>query len=291
MDLSCIILSGDLELYVLGLLPQDEAAKIAQLALLFPEIQEELDRISETLLDVGATAHLAPSPGLKAGLMQQLQEMKDAEDSVTAPVIPLQTGRNLPVEEMDSSSNQAPVVQMPVGKPGVYTWLSAASFIGFLLATGALIFLAAQSSRQKQELASLQQNKQLLTRDVVALQRQLNTSNEMIAMLQSDVFRKINLKAVPGKPDALVQVLWNTQTKEVFVNNQSLPPTPAGRQYQLWAIVDGKPVDAGVLNGAKGNVQLMSRFERAEAFAITLERAGGSPTPTMEQMFVMGATS
>lgn len=290
MDLSCIISSGDLELYLLGLLPQDEAAKIEQLALLFPEIQEELDRIGETLLEVGETAQLAPSPGLKAGLMQQLQELKTAEDQVTAPVIPIQTGLNQDIESNEGYNSQTQVIQMPVSRPAARNWLSAASFIGFLLAIGGLIFLASQSSKQRQELASLQQNRQQLTRDVVALQRQLNNSNEMIAMLQSDLFRKIRLKAVPGKPDALVQVLWNTQTKEVFVNNQSLPQAPAGRQYQLWAIVDGKPVDAGVLNGSKGDVQLMARFERAEAFAITLERAGGSPTPTMDQMFVMGTT-
>ncbi|OLY92360.1 Anti-sigma-K factor rskA [Cnuella takakiae] len=288
MDLSCIISSGDLELYVLGLLPQDEAAKIAQLALLFPEIQEELDRIGETLLVVGDTAHLAPSPGLKTGLMQQLQELKAAEDQVAAPIIPLQTGRNLPLEEPNEEDGMAPVVQMPSGRPATRTWLSAASFIGLLLATGGVIFLASQSSKQQQALASLEQTQSQLTRQNVELQRQLNNSKDMVAMLQSDQFRKISLKAVPGKPDALVQVLWNTQTKGVYVSNQSLPQPPAGRQYQLWAIVDGKPVDAGVLNGATGTVQFMKNFERAEAFAITLERAGGSPTPTMAQMFVMG---
>ena len=56
MDLSCIISSGDLELYVLGLLPEDEAYKISELEKLFPEIEAEINRISESLLDTAAVA-------------------------------------------------------------------------------------------------------------------------------------------------------------------------------------------------------------------------------------------
>jgi anti-sigma-K factor RskA len=33
----------------------------------------------------------------------------------------------------------------------------------------------------------------------------------------------------------------------------------------------------------------MKNIPRAQAFAITLEKKGGNPTPTMEQMFVMGS--
>jgi len=35
----------------------------------------------------------------------------------------------------------------------------------------------------------------------------------------------------------------------------------------------------------------MKSFGRAEAFAITLEKTGGSPTPTMDQMYVIAKIS
>jgi anti-sigma-K factor RskA len=71
---------------------------------------------------------------------------------------------------------------------------------------------------------------------------------------------------------------------------QNLPAAPTGKQYQLWTIVDGVPVDMGMLDNdfrekvismktAKGNVA---------AFAITLEKQGGSPSPTLEEMYVLG---
>ena len=62
---------------------------------------------------------------------------------------------------------------------------------------------------------------------------------------------------------------------------------PSGKQYQLWAIVDGKPVDAGLITDCIGLCK-MKRIDRAQAFAITLEKAGGSPTPTLTEMYVFG---
>lgn len=274
---------------MLGMLPQDEAAKIEQLALLFPEIQEELDRIGETLLDVAGTASLAPSPGIRAGLMQQLAALQETEEALKVPLVPLPQERSHPGTV--SPRTEAPVIPMTPMVRQRTQWLSAASFIGLLLALGGLLFLASRNRQQNDALAAASQSQLELNRRLVEAQRQLNGKEEMIAMLQSDTYKKIKLTAVPGKPDALVQLLWNTQTKAVYVSNLSLPQAPSGRQYQLWAIVDGKPVDAGTLNNERGVVQTMKTFNRAEAFAITLEQAGGSATPTLEQMYVMGAVS
>ena len=107
-------------------------------------------------------------------------------------------------------------------------------------------------------------------------------------MLHSERFKKIELTSVPGKPSALAQVIWDTNTKIVYVADVSLPNVPSDKQYQLWAIVDGKPVDAGMLTDTKNLAQKMKVFEKAEMFAITLEQKGGSPVPTMEAMYVAG---
>ncbi|RYZ35432.1 MAG: anti-sigma factor [Sphingobacteriales bacterium] len=84
-------------------------------------------------------------------------------------------------------------------------------------------------------------------------------------------------------------VYWDTRSKAVYLAMKNLPPAPKGKQYQLWAIVDGKPVDAGVyaLNPQEA-MQKMKVIPKAEMFAITLEQEGGSATPTMEEMYVAG---
>ena len=98
---------------------------------------------------------------------------------------------------------------------------------------------------------------------------------------------KISLPGVAGKENDLATVYWDTLSKDVYLRADRLPKAQAGRQYQLWAIVDGKTVDAGVLENCEGLCRLKS-VARAQAFAITLEKAGGSPTPTLSQMVVLG---
>jgi len=98
--------------------------------------------------------------------------------------------------------------------------------------------------------------------------------------------RRIELKGVEKHPDLLADVYWHT-SKKVFLEIKNLPSAPAGHQYQLWAIVEGKPVDMGMYTGKE--VQEMKSVDKAEAFAITLEKEGGNTTPTMEELYVMGS--
>ena len=79
-------------------------------------------------------------------------------------------------------------------------------------------------------------------------------------------------------PNADAKIFWLTNTGEIFIDGRNLPPTPTGKQYQLWAIVDGKAIDAGLIQSADGHtfkLQKMKTFGKAQAFAITLEVAGG----------------
>ena len=66
-----------------------------------------------------------------------------------------------------------------------------------------------------------------------------------------------------------------------------LPPAPAGKDYQIWFIADGKPVPGGVFKpDARGHVEMHDQVPAAArgatAFAITLEPQGGTPAPTAE---------
>ncbi len=280
MDLSCIISSGDLELYILGMLPEEEANQIAQLAILFPEVQTELDRISESLEGLGTVATAAPSASVKDSLMGKLRAIKEEEQKV----IPF--GSHISEKkENETLRIEAPVVELT--KRGNKTsWLLAASFIGLVFSLGFLIFFISKNKQSQTELASLRQQSDSLRSNVSTQEQEILALNQTLHMEQSNDYRKINLVNVPGKPQALAHVHWNINTKEVYTCDISLPQAPSDKQYQLWAIVDGKPVDAGMLSGVKFLAQKMKIFEKAEMFAITLEKRGGSPTPTMEEMYV-----
>ena len=281
MDLSCIISSGDLELYILGMLPEEEASKIAQLAIMFPEVQVELNRISESLEALGSVSAVTPSALVKDNIMGKLAELKKEEQKV----VPFGSNTLRKIEN-EEPPKKTPVIELP--RVNKSSWLLAASFIGLIFSLGALFYFISQNNRNQTELASLKQQADTLRQNAVLQQQQILAYSATMQMLHSDNYKKIELTNVPGKPSAMAQVMWNTKTKEVYVADVSLPQTPSDKQYQLWAIVDGKPIDAGMLSDVKNMAQKMKVFEKADAFAITLEKKGGSPTPTMEEMYVMG---
>ncbi|OYW78343.1 MAG: hypothetical protein B7Z27_07670 [Sphingobacteriia bacterium 32-37-4] len=77
------------------------------------------------------------------------------------------------------------------------------------------------------------------------------------------------------------------KSKDVYILPNKLPLPANGKQYQLWAIVEGKPVNAGVISDCAGLCK-MKNIPSASMFAITLEKLGGSETPTLSEMYVAG---
>ena len=75
--------------------------------------------------------------------------------------------------------------------------------------------------------------------------------NEKWQTLSGSNMQIIALKGVEKHPEAKATVFWDQKTKEVYLNAESLPKAPEGMQYQLWAIADGKPVNAGMYSEEK----------------------------------------
>ena len=70
-----------------------------------------------------------------------------------------------------------------------------------------------------------------------------------------------------------------------------MPKNDKGHQYQLWAIVDKKPVSLGVFDKTDADsveMKEMGSVVAPQAFAVTLEPRGGSVNPTMDEMMVIG---
>ena len=111
-----------------------------------------------------------------------------------------------------------------------------------------------------------------------------------VKMMSDPAMLMIKMKSAPKKNNMDATVFWDSRNKDVYVMAKELPKPNAGKQFQLWAIVDGKPVDAGMISPSCAGVCKMKNIPRAQAFAITLENTGGSPTPHLEQLFVIGNT-
>jgi hypothetical protein len=205
---------------------------------------------------------VAPSPSVKESLFSKLG---------------FNSGGPLhPVIEMHPQNKVVPVATY-------FNWAVAASVA---LLIGSVLFNVVYYTKYKNaETARENAEVQLLAQ----ADENRSMQNDM-GIIQSKYSEPVALHGLEASPDAAAKIFWMKNTGEVYVDPSNLPAAPSGKQYQLWAIVDGKPVDGGMLNtGTKGKyrIQKMKSFGRAEAFAITLETTGGNPTPKGE-MYVMG---
>jgi anti-sigma-K factor RskA len=123
------------------------------------------------------------------------------------------------------------------------------------------------------------------------VERQLGALRQENQVLRSDEFRAVALAGTKTAPAARARVLFNPATHKVYLDVKNLPALPADKQYQLWALDNGKPVDAGVLTVATATgegLQSMKDIASAQAFAMTVEPVGGSVNPTLSTMTVIG---
>ncbi len=105
-------------------------------------------------------------------------------------------------------------------------------------------------------------------------------------------FKLLKLKGTPKSPASALTVAWSSAKKQVMIDmaNANMPANDKDHQYQLWALVGGKPVDLGVFDAdtTSKDMKVMKSIASADAFAVTLEPRGGSQNPTMDQMVVIG---
>jgi anti-sigma-K factor RskA len=255
------ISSGIIESYVLGLADAQEAAELAQMRRQYPEVEAAITAFEQSLEAHARATAIAPPEALKPRLMAAINSEK------AAPVVPITMANNTQIVSFRR-------------------WRIAAAAAVILLVASLAInaYFANRISN-----LSRQQN-ELLTKTQQLEQRAAEVADVAKMMADSTMF-KVMMKSVPQQPPMLATVLWDTKTKDVYLFCNNMPQPAADKQYQLWAIVDGQPVDAGVLEMTReGTLRAvkMKNIPRAQAFAITLEKRGGSPTPDLEAMQVMG---
>lgn len=262
MDIQNIISSGLLELYAAGIASENEAKEVEQWAAQYPEVAAELKEIAEGLEAFAQVHAIVPSADVKEKIFSSINKTE------TAKIVPL------PAENKVELIEKYP-----------YWKMVAAATVVLLIASIALNIATYNKYHETgKDLVAARET-------LDSIQEKNKIMEEGMNVVQSKYSVPVSLKGLEAAPDAAAKVFWMQNTGEVFIDPSNLPETPAGKQYQLWAIVDGKPVDGGMIltskKGDKYRIQKMKSFGKAEAFAVTLEPEKGNPTP-QGPMFVMG---
>jgi anti-sigma-K factor RskA len=261
------IKSGIIESYVLGMANSAEVAELQQLCIQYPEIKQALTEVELAFEQHALSNAIAPPPALKQAIFNQLKpEFNQAISSVNS-----------------AAAQEAPVVSIN----RTARFLAAASVILLVISGGMNIYLYSKFKETTKEYQALVLEKNTLQANNQIMQtKSLDMYNSMQMMTDPSML-KVSMPGVQGKEANYATVFWDTKSKDVYILPNKLPQPSTGKQYQLWAIVDGKPVDAGIISDCAGLCK-MKNIPTASMFAITLEQMGGSETPTLSEMYVAG---
>lgn len=266
--------TGILELYVLGQLSASEMLEVEQRLAASPEIRRELEAIEIALERYALENAVEPREDLFTAIETQLDPVQQTTFSIQPPP---------PVVVRQQSSK--------------FLQYALAACVGLLVVSGiALINAHSQLNQAEQQIIALRTEKDRYASSMNVM-KQTNSELQTVANMVDDPnWATVQLAGTERAPASKMMVYWNKKSQHVMLDNSrmKLPEYDKSHQYQLWAIVGGKPVDLGVFDVQADSTHLLLKMKevgKAEAFAVTLEKRGGSVNPTMENMVVFAGVS
>lgn len=260
MEINDIISSGLLELYATGIASPEEAIQVEQWAAQYPEVAAELAAIQSSMEAYAKINAIQPDASVKEKLFAKINT---THPSVTAT-------------QTTTTNTGAKII----GIPSYWRMLAAASVILLFGSVAVNILLVNKNKGLDHNLKEAQQLAANMQKDNLEMKEDMHVVQDKYSM-------PVALKPMPGM-DAAAKVFWMVNSGEVYIDPSNLPAAPAGKHYQFWGIVDGKPVSGGMITtNGKYRIQKMKSFGRVEAFAVSLEDKMDGTEPK-GPIYVMG---
>ncbi|HVI49169.1 MAG TPA: anti-sigma factor [Chitinophaga sp.] len=289
MDVQHYISSGILESYVFGLLSSPEQEEIESIASQYPEVKAAVDALQEDKAKFVKLFAVVPPVAIKDRMLDVLRhentpnghQLLPAELRTVAPVVngKARNGKHTPVVKLQSPKKK---------RDHIWKYLAAAIVVLLLGSVFMNFFFYNRSTDYKSRYKSLIAAREKLEAEKA---QQSLTSQPLVekepAILKDPAYRQFRLEGSGRFSNYVATVCWNPQTHMLFLIAQLMPVPPEGKQFQLWAVLNKKLVDAGVFeSGAAlaGKLQQMKPIADVQAFAITLEKTGGSTSPSLDQL-------
>lgn len=247
--------SGLLEMYVLGLTSPDDTRMVEELARNNPDIQQEIDGLHKALENYAAQHAIPPPPGLKRKVLKRVNTLAELEDEQTVAHL---------------------------GRRNLYFNLALAASIFFFLTSG---FLLWQNRSVLGQLTNIQNENYQLSQACEEDRKNFERQKSVIAFLNAPETLPVQLKGSAISPEATALVFWNESNRKVMISPQGMPEAPSGKQFQVWADVEGEMINMGLLEETDTGFQEMEYIAHAESVNITLEPEGGSEHPTVSLLY------
>lgn len=251
--------SGQLELFVYGVLPEDEMREIAEAIEKYPEVQLEVEQIEKTAMQLAR----AVSPGSKPeNFVRIYQGLKDQDAEVSV------------------SSKQ--------------NWSAVAAWAAVAVLLVGIFWMFQQKATLNTELEQAEIQKQEIENRLLETKTLVDGQAQILAFIRNNDIQVVNLppnEAVTQTASA--KVFYDENAQVAYLDLQGLPEPPEGMVYQAWSLLMQPltPSSIGVIDGfSQSETKLfeIKNIPTSEAFGITLEPEGGSKTPTLANLYVLG---
>ncbi len=237
MNVQEYISSGMVESYVLGLASDEERREFEQLCTQHPEVLAARTAFELALEKQAIENAIAPAADLKSKIFEQI-------------------GRTGKVVSMQPATASVKKIN----------WAKYAAAASVILLAGSIYWNITLSNKNK------------------SLQTTYNNTVAELSEIKKDIQTltgnpNVKMAAMKGQqisPSSYATVYWDTTSQDVYLLINNMPKPASDKQYQLWAFLNGQPIDMGLIEITEKPLQLyhVKKAQAAQAFAITLEKKG-----------------
>ncbi|MEO1652191.1 MAG: anti-sigma factor, partial [Bacteroidota bacterium] len=235
MNIKEYLESGIIENYVLGATTPEENREVEAKAQEHPEVQTEIEANRVALLEYIMEFKQEPPAEIKDKVMAKLASLEEEDEAEEASI-----------------QREIRHIQSNGSRGNSLTWLpylAAACFALLVISAGLNVILYNNWQSTQNQLELAQNENSIMAQDLKVLQAGYESNQDELAILKNphNVYVELNT-TLEEAPDAQVVLIWDAQTKDVFLQVRNLPEPPPGKQYQLWSIDGEEVVDAGVFD-------------------------------------------
>ncbi|SFD21214.1 anti-sigma factor [Algibacter pectinivorans] len=266
MDIKAYIESGILELYVAGTLSEKENEEVYALMQKHPEVLQEVLEIEAAIVKLTASTSQRDSDHILQRIKQTLGFDGNKDTKVVS-----------------------------IAKPK-YNWITYTGWAASIVLAAGLLWTVNQNKQLQSDVQIAETQQSLLETQIANSKNSLEDANVLISVLRDDNITKVPLAGQGNFASTFAKVYWDKDSDRIFLDAQGLPDPPEGKVYQVWSLTltPLTPTSLGTIDSFTADANKIFEIKNAnesEAFGITLEPAGGSESPTMDQLYTLGVVS
>ncbi len=269
--------------YALDAVDDVERRAVERLLARDPDAAREVAGLQATAATLGSAASTTPPAGLRADVLAAIARTPQAaaperavvhEDAAERAVVHEDTAEprdRAGADQHRGGQDAGPDAPVPITRARsaraprrATTWLAVAATV-----VGAAVVPSVLAVQQAQRGDRAEQQAQAVTElladpDVTVVRGEVAGGGTAVGVLADD--------------------------RALFTATGLTEPA-SGREYQLWVLRDGAALSAGVMDDDDGSVRAVADdFRPGDALAVTVEPAGGSPSPTTDPVVVLAPT-